>query len=179
MAVDAAGNVYIADTGNNAIKEWNASTQQVTTLVSSGLNGPQGVAVDAAGNVYIADSGNNAIKERVRAFVPGGAVSVGPAAGSDALLAGAADHAVADRRVRPQQRPVWLTIGAVANGVVHFSFTANTGAARTAHITVLGQPITVTQAGTVLPPLTRNVFALAPMRAAGRRCGRTAPATTS
>ena len=33
----AAGNVYIADTGNNAIKEWNAATQTVTTLVSSGL----------------------------------------------------------------------------------------------------------------------------------------------
>ena len=38
VAVDAAGNVYIADSGNNAIKEWNATTQHVTTLVSSGLN---------------------------------------------------------------------------------------------------------------------------------------------
>ena len=63
MAVDGAGNVYIADTGNNAIKEWNVTTQQVTTLVSSGLNHPEGVAVDGAGNVYIADTGNNAIKE--------------------------------------------------------------------------------------------------------------------
>ena len=35
----------------------------VTTLVSSGLNSPRGVAVDGQGNVYIADSGNNAIKE--------------------------------------------------------------------------------------------------------------------
>jgi DNA-binding beta-propeller fold protein YncE len=47
---------------NNAIKEWSASTQQVTTLVSSGLN-PTGVAVDGSGNVYIADTLNNAIKE--------------------------------------------------------------------------------------------------------------------
>jgi DNA-binding beta-propeller fold protein YncE len=64
VAVDAAGNVYIADSGNNAIKEWSPSKPtEVTTLVSSGLYGPQGVAVDAAGNVYFADNGNNAIKE--------------------------------------------------------------------------------------------------------------------
>ena len=40
VAVDGSGNVYIADTDNNAIKEWSAATQQVTTLVSSGLNRP-------------------------------------------------------------------------------------------------------------------------------------------
>ena len=61
--MDASGNVYIADTGNDAIKEWNAATQTVSTLVSSGLIDPAGVAVDGSGNVYIADSGDNAIKE--------------------------------------------------------------------------------------------------------------------
>jgi hypothetical protein len=40
VAVDASGNVYIADSANNAIRMWNASTQQMTTLVSSGLNDP-------------------------------------------------------------------------------------------------------------------------------------------
>ena len=40
VAVDGSGNVYIADTYNSAIKEWNAATGQVTTLVSSGLNYP-------------------------------------------------------------------------------------------------------------------------------------------
>ena len=48
VAVDSAGNVYIADTYNNAIKEWNAATKQVSTLVS-GLNYPEGVAVDSRG----------------------------------------------------------------------------------------------------------------------------------
>ena len=48
---------------NNAIKEWTAANSNVTTLVSSGLTDPYGVAVDGAGNVYIADSGNNAIKK--------------------------------------------------------------------------------------------------------------------
>jgi DNA-binding beta-propeller fold protein YncE len=61
--VDGAGNVYIADTSDNAIKEWNASTHAVTTLVSSGLTGPFGVAVDGSGNLYIADTGDTAIKE--------------------------------------------------------------------------------------------------------------------
>ena len=56
VAVDGSGNVYIADTGNNAIKEWVAANNTVTTLVSSGLNRPCGVAVDGAGNVYIADT---------------------------------------------------------------------------------------------------------------------------
>ena len=63
VAVDASGNVYIADTNDNALKEWNPSTQMVRTLVSAGLNQPYGVAVDGSGNVYIADSGNGAIKE--------------------------------------------------------------------------------------------------------------------
>jgi len=58
MAADGAGNVYIADGDNVAIKKWTAATGAVTNLVSSGLNGAWGVAVDGAGNVYIADFGN-------------------------------------------------------------------------------------------------------------------------
>jgi streptogramin lyase len=62
VAVDGAGNVYIADTRHNAIKVWSVTSNTVTTLISTNLNGPQGVAVDRAGNVYIADTTNNAIK---------------------------------------------------------------------------------------------------------------------
>jgi DNA-binding beta-propeller fold protein YncE len=67
VAMDGAGNVYIADTANNAIKKWTMTSNAVTTLVASGLNGPAGVAVDGAGNVYIADRGNNAIKKWIAA----------------------------------------------------------------------------------------------------------------
>ncbi|MEI6077517.1 MAG: BACON domain-containing carbohydrate-binding protein, partial [Verrucomicrobiota bacterium] len=63
VAVDGAGNLFIADYSNNAIKMWTASNSVITTLVSSGLSGPYGVAVDGAGNVYIADKNNNAIKK--------------------------------------------------------------------------------------------------------------------
>jgi|GEM_PF-641641 len=67
LAVDGAGNVYFADTLNNAIKKRTAATQVVTTLVSTGLSNPQGVAVDGSGNVYIADSGSNSIKKWIAA----------------------------------------------------------------------------------------------------------------
>ena len=52
---------------NNAIKEWVAASNTVTTLVSSGLAERFGVAVDGSGNVYIAETLRNAIKEWVAA----------------------------------------------------------------------------------------------------------------
>jgi sugar lactone lactonase YvrE len=61
--VDSAGNVYIADTGNQMIKEWQVASSTVITNVSSGLSWPGGVAVDTAGNVYITDTSHCAIKE--------------------------------------------------------------------------------------------------------------------
>jgi DNA-binding beta-propeller fold protein YncE len=67
VAVDGAGNVYIADTGNQAIKKWTVANNTVTTLVPSGLVYPSGVAVDGAGNVFVTDTFHNAIKEWVAA----------------------------------------------------------------------------------------------------------------
>jgi sugar lactone lactonase YvrE len=67
VAVDAAGNVYIADGQNNALYEWVAANNSVAVLVPSGLNEPYGLAVDGAGNVYIADYGDNTIKEWIAA----------------------------------------------------------------------------------------------------------------
>jgi DNA-binding beta-propeller fold protein YncE len=145
VAVDGAGNVYIGDQFRSAIKEYNALTGQVSTLVSSGLFFPEGVAVDAAGNVYIADSWHNAIKERVRAYVPGNGISESSAAGSDALLPVLPSTQPLTGLFAPSSDQAWLTIGTIANGVIHFSFTANSGPARIAHISVLGQSITVTQ----------------------------------
>jgi sugar lactone lactonase YvrE len=147
VAVDAAGNVFIADGGNHAVQEWHAATGTVSTLVS-GLNLPRGVAVDAAGNVFIADARNNAIQVLPRAFVPGGALSEGAAAGSDALLPVLPTTQPLTGPFAPSSDQGWLTIDSVADGVVHFSFTANPDAApRTAHLTVLGRQASVTQAG--------------------------------
>ena len=63
VAVDNAGNVYFSDSGNGALRKWNAATQSVTTLVSAGLGDPMGVALDGAGNVYIAEIGFGTIKK--------------------------------------------------------------------------------------------------------------------
>jgi uncharacterized protein (TIGR03437 family) len=76
IAVDTSGNLFIADTGNNRIREVSASGI-VTTVAGNGTAGfsgdggpaasaelqPLGVAVDASGDLFIADSGNNRIRE--------------------------------------------------------------------------------------------------------------------
>src|ERR1700733_10281630 len=61
VAVDAAGNVYVADNRNNAIKKIPAGGG-TPVAIGSGFAFPDGVAVDAAGNVYVADTGNGTIK---------------------------------------------------------------------------------------------------------------------
>jgi sugar lactone lactonase YvrE len=152
VAVDGAGNVYIADTYDSAIKEWMAANSNVTTLVSSGLSRPYGVAVDGAGNVYIADSNHNAIKELPYAFVDPTPKLEPLAAGNDALPVVLPTTENLLPPFAPTSSQSWLTIGAITNGVVRFSFTANSGPARTANITLLGQSIPITQGVIGTPP---------------------------
>ncbi len=79
VAVDSTGNVYVADYGNDTIREITPveSLWAVTTIAGkagrsgsvNGTNsaarfdGPAGVAVDSAGNVYVADFGDDTIRE--------------------------------------------------------------------------------------------------------------------
>lgn len=83
LAVDSAGNLYVGDTGNHAIRKVTPDGN-VTTLAGNGtagfadgtgpaarFSGPQGVAVDGSGNVYVADIGNC----RIRKISPGGTVT--------------------------------------------------------------------------------------------------------
>ena len=62
VAVDGAGNVFVADTGNGAVKEILAAGGYITiNTLASGFNNPTGVAVDGFGNVYVADRDNNRV----------------------------------------------------------------------------------------------------------------------
>ena len=75
VAVDASGNVYVADTFNHQIRKITPAGV-VSTLAGSttpgsadgtgsaaSFNNPVGVAVDASGNVYVADFDNNVIRK--------------------------------------------------------------------------------------------------------------------
>jgi sugar lactone lactonase YvrE len=65
LAVDAAGNVYIADSGNKALQKWTVASQTLSTLISTGLNFPSAVAVDGNNNVYLTDTFRHVIEEWV------------------------------------------------------------------------------------------------------------------
>ncbi|HEY9072701.1 MAG TPA: NHL repeat-containing protein, partial [Desulfobaccales bacterium] len=66
VAVDASGNVFVADTSHGAVKEIVAAGGYTTVnTLSSGFNNPRGVAVDGSGNVFVADWSSSGVKEMV------------------------------------------------------------------------------------------------------------------
>ena len=100
IAVDSAGNIYIADTGNNRIRK--IDTNNIINTIAGGgapvagsngdggyatnasLSRPSGIALDSSGNIYIADTGNNRIRkidvEGIISTIAGGGA---PVAGSN------------------------------------------------------------------------------------------------
>ncbi|MDR1010630.1 MAG: carboxypeptidase regulatory-like domain-containing protein [Opitutaceae bacterium] len=61
-----SGTLYVADTGNNAIRALNAAGLASTIVPGdAGLSGPEGIAVTAGGMIYIADTGNQVIRARI------------------------------------------------------------------------------------------------------------------
>jgi sugar lactone lactonase YvrE len=77
LALDGTGHLYVADTGNNTIRNVELATGQVTTLAghpaspgsvdgsrdAARFDGPRGLAFDGAGNLYVADTNNHTIRK--------------------------------------------------------------------------------------------------------------------
>jgi len=104
VALDAEGNLFIADTGNSRIRRVDAATQIITTVAGDGsfvfcgdggpatsacLSGPYGVALDAGGNLLVADTGNN----RIRSIDGAGIIATSAGNGSQSFC-GDGDAAV-------------------------------------------------------------------------------------
>jgi DNA-binding beta-propeller fold protein YncE len=159
VAVDGAGNVYIADLGKRTIDAWTATDGNLTTLLS-GLPTPVSVAVDAGGNVYIADFYNNAVDKLPHVFIDPTPKLESPAAGNDSLPSVLPVAANLLPPFAPSSDASWLTITAVTNGVVSFSFTTNSGPNRVGHITLLGQVIPIVQVSLASPPVLTVVPAV-------------------
>jgi protocatechuate 3,4-dioxygenase beta subunit len=105
VAVDGAGDLFIADTDNNRVVELPAGGGAAIpidpTVGSTALNEPFGVAVDGAGDLFIADTYNNRVVELPAGG--GAAIAIGPTVGSLTLnysfgvaVDGAGDLFIAD-----------------------------------------------------------------------------------
>ena len=77
LAIDAAGNVYVAESNNHRVRRIDAATKVITTIAGNGagsfagdgglatsasLSSPGAIALDRNGTLYIADSGTNRIR---------------------------------------------------------------------------------------------------------------------
>jgi len=106
IAIDAAGNLWVADTDNNTLREVTPGGV-VTTLAGTALvqgladgtgtaalfDNPVGIAVDSAGNLYVADTGNSLIRK----VTPAGVVTtLAGTPASYAVLFGTGSAAVFD-----------------------------------------------------------------------------------
>jgi len=121
VQVDAAGNVFVADYGNNEIREISTSTGVTTfagsttsgrtnaTGTAARFNGPTGIAMDGAGNFYIADYTNNEIRQ----ITPAGVVTL--VAGSTTAQTGTTNGITTAARFH---NPIDLCIDASGNAYI-------------------------------------------------------------
>lgn len=150
MAVDAAGNVYIAGSGDNTIKMVSPAGQVKT--FASGLNGPTGLAFDAAGDLFVANIRDQTIRRVSPAGVvtpfaaePAGSGPVGLAFDAAGNLYATNVFAKTIARITPSgtvttlatvggTTPQWLTFNPADNSL----YLADTGADQVKRVTLAG-----------------------------------------
>lgn len=157
VALDAQGNLYIADSANNVIRRVDAKTGIITTVAgdyaadqangglggfsgdggpatSAQLNDPQGVAVDGAGDLFIADTFNNAIRE----VTPAGIIStvVNSAAAGGGIPAAGGESSGAAPTASRLNTPYGVAIDPSTDDL----YIADTHNSEIAEVTGLAQP---------------------------------------
>jgi uncharacterized protein (TIGR03437 family) len=172
LAVDAAGNLFIADSGNQRVRQ--VSNGVITTIAGTGAPGysgdggpatsadlynPSGIAIDSVGKIYVSDSSNG----RIRLLTSNCTYTVGPlsitvpAAGGTFPIVVQASASCSWSVVG---LPSWITQSTPLPGAgpatIDLVVAANTGAPRTVSLTIAGQTVFISQA-TAPPPCTYNV----------------------
>ncbi len=157
VALDAGGDLFIGDWGNNVVRELEAGGA-IATVAGSGVAGfsgdngpatlaslsmPGGVAIDAACNLYIADTGNSRIRKVAGLTVTPGVIyldataQAGPPVSVTAL--GSCSWAATPGAS-------WIAVNPGGGGTVTFSVQANTtGTPRTGPIDIGSQAVSITQ----------------------------------
>ena len=157
VAVDAKGNLYIADSANNVVRRVDAKTGIITTVAgdfaadkasdglggfsgdggpatSAQLNDPQGVALDGAGDLFIADTFNNAVREVTPAGVISTVVNSAPAAGGTPPAGGESNGAA------PTASKLNTPYGVAIDPSTEDLYVADTTNSKIAQVTGLAQP---------------------------------------
>jgi sugar lactone lactonase YvrE len=136
VAVDSAGDIFIADTNNNAVREVAAASGNISTVAGNGtagytgdhgaatsatLQAPTGVAVDGSGNLYIADDENSVIRK-----VAGGTITTAAGIGAAGYSGDGGEATAAEL-----SNPVGLAVDSSGNVYI-----ADTGNHRIRELTV-------------------------------------------
>jgi len=176
IAMDSAGNLYFGDAYSRIRK---VSGGVITTIAGIGtegfsgdngpaasaqLSGPFGVAVDSAGNVYIGDSNNN----RIRVLTPVGppcTYSVtptslqAPASGANLTFGMTIGTQTSASCSWTMSVPSWITFSMASSTSIVLAVAPNSGALRSATISIAGVSVTITQAAaaTGTPPAIKAV----------------------
>jgi uncharacterized protein (TIGR03437 family) len=174
VAVDAAGNLYVADYQAHRIRKISNSSGIISTISGNGtagfsgdsgpaakalLNSPSDVTVDSTGSVYVTDLAN----QRVRVLVPDGTacaydvtpklISAQPSGGDFELRIGAATFCP----WKVDGLPDWMIFSSAAAtaqlATVQVTALPNNGTTRGATFSIGGVPVQISQTGKGLPSI--------------------------